>query len=179
MKSAGLPGLRPWGPVHKLFMSLLLKSCYKSCCSNFDSNDLMRLILCTWHNSFAVMACAKLWPYWIIIFQFRATHIHTRFGLWAHNLIVKWVPDHSGVSHVPIGRLSSAGIFLKALHVDPDRKVHGANMGPIWGWQDPGGPHVGPMNLAIWGVLTRNKLEAEVAGAKFLGDLYLNYSYCW
>ena len=32
----------------------------------------------------------------------------------------------------------------------PDRKVHGANMGPIWGRQDPGGPHVGPMNLAIW-----------------------------
>ena len=32
----------------------------------------------------------------------------------------------------------------------PDRKVPGANMGPIWGRQDPGGPHVGPMNLAIW-----------------------------
>ena len=30
----------------------------------------------------------------------------------------------------------------------PDSKVHGANMGPIWGRQDPGGPHVGPMNLA-------------------------------
>ena len=29
-------------------------------------------------------------------------------------------------------------------------KVHGANMGPIGGRQDPGGPHVGPMNLAIW-----------------------------
>ena len=29
-------------------------------------------------------------------------------------------------------------------------EVHGANMGPIWGQQDPGGPHVGPMNLAIW-----------------------------
>ena len=26
----------------------------------------------------------------------------------------------------------------------PDSKVHGANMGPIWGQQDPGGPHVGP-----------------------------------
>ena len=24
------------------------------------------------------------------------------------------------------------------------------NMGPIWGQQDPGGPHVGPMNFAIW-----------------------------
>ena len=32
----------------------------------------------------------------------------------------------------------------------PDSKIHGANMGPIWGRQDPGGPHVGPMNFAIW-----------------------------
>ena len=32
----------------------------------------------------------------------------------------------------------------------PHSKVHGANMGPIWGRQDPGGPHVGPMNFAIW-----------------------------
>ena len=31
----------------------------------------------------------------------------------------------------------------------PDSMVHGANMGPIWGRQDPGEPHVGPMNLAI------------------------------
>ena len=23
-------------------------------------------------------------------------------------------------------------------------------MGPIWGWQGPGGPHVGPMKFAIW-----------------------------
>ena len=23
-------------------------------------------------------------------------------------------------------------------------------MGPIWGQQDPGGPHVGPMNFVIW-----------------------------
>ena len=29
-------------------------------------------------------------------------------------------------------------------------KVYRANMGPTWGRQDPGGPHVGPMNLAIW-----------------------------
>ena len=31
-----------------------------------------------------------------------------------------------------------------------DGKVHGADMGPIWGRQDPGGPHVGPMKFAIW-----------------------------
>ena len=35
----------------------------------------------------------------------------------------------------------------------PDSKVHGANMGPTWGRQGPGGPHVGPMNFAIWGVI--------------------------
>ena len=32
----------------------------------------------------------------------------------------------------------------------PDSKVHGANMGPIWDRQVLVGPHVGPMNLAIW-----------------------------
>ena len=31
----------------------------------------------------------------------------------------------------------------------PNSKVHAANMGPIWGRQDPGGPHVG-MDFAIW-----------------------------
>ena len=36
---------------------------------------------------------------------------------------------------------------------DPHSKVDGANMGPTWARQDPGGPHVGPMNFAIWGVI--------------------------
>ena len=36
----------------------------------------------------------------------------------------------------------------------PDSKVHGANMGPILGRQDPGRPHVGPMNFAIWDMLS-------------------------
>ena len=31
----------------------------------------------------------------------------------------------------------------------PDSKVHVANMGPIWVLSAPGGPHVGPMSLAI------------------------------
>ena len=32
---------------------------------------------------------------------------------------------------------------------NPDSKVHGANMGPTWVLSAPGGPHVGPVNLAI------------------------------
>ena len=31
----------------------------------------------------------------------------------------------------------------------PDRKVHGANIGPTWVLSAPDGPHVGPMDLAI------------------------------
>ena len=41
----------------------------------------------------------------------------------------------------------------------PDSKVHGVNMGPTWGRQDPGGPRVGPMNLAIWVMLSSLKQQ--------------------
>ena len=54
-----------------------------------------------------------------------------------------------------------AGGSIKSLVAKaPDSKVHGSNMGPIWGRQEPGGPHVllapdgphvGPMNFVIWG----------------------------
>ena len=33
-------------------------------------------------------------------------------------------------------------------------------MGPNWGRQDPGGPHVGPVNFAIWEVLLKKKTYA-------------------
>ena len=38
----------------------------------------------------------------------------------------------------------------KFVSATPESKVHGANMGPIWDRQDPGGPRVGSMNFAIW-----------------------------
>ena len=37
--------------------------------------------------------------------------------------------------------------------VAPDSKVHGANMGPTWVLSAPGGPHVGLINFAIWGII--------------------------
>ena len=49
--------------------------------------------------------------------------------------------------------LSQTNTILKTTYSNnPDSKVHGANMGPTWGRQDPGGPHVGPINFAIWEV---------------------------
>ena len=49
----------------------------------------------------------------------------------------------------------------------PDSKVHGATMGPTWVLSAPDGPHVGPMNLAIRGVMQRNRgawLRDEING---------------
>ena len=37
---------------------------------------------------------------------------------------------------------------MRSSNGSPDSKVHGAYMGPTWGRQDPGWPHVGPMKLA-------------------------------
>ena len=47
----------------------------------------------------------------------------------------------------------------------PDSKVHGAKMGPIWGRQDPGGPHVGPMNLVIWDTVVSFRHKRYVASS--------------
>ena len=45
---------------------------------------------------------------------------------------------------------SISAAFVLISRKNPDSKVHEANIGPIWGRQDPGGPHIGPMNFAIW-----------------------------
>ena len=37
------------------------------------------------------------------------------------------------------------------LYKDPNNKIHGANFGPTWVLSAPGGPNVGPMDLAIRG----------------------------
>ena len=47
---------------------------------------------------------------------------------------------------------------------NPDSKVHGSNMGPIWVRQDPGGSHVGSMNFAIWEYLMNYPLNPMCVG---------------
>ena len=59
--------------------------------------------------------------------------------------------------HAPsLSRLAPRlGVVIKSILLTdtssyyPDSKGHGAHLGPTRGWQDPGGPHVGPMNLSI------------------------------
>ena len=44
---------------------------------------------------------------------------------------------------------TSASLLILGIGDNPDSKVHGANMGPIWVLSAPAGPHVYPMNVAI------------------------------
>ena len=44
-----------------------------------------------------------------------------------------------------------------------DSKVHGANTGPTWVLSAPGGPHIGPMNLAIRGLMQSQGMQPMTA----------------
>ena len=70
---------------------------------------------------------------------------HTRKALLIENISL------SSLHHVFIcHRKQLLGKNITCIMLIPDSKVHGATMGPIWGRQDPGGPHAGPMRFAIW-----------------------------
>ena len=56
---------------------------------------------------------------------------------------------YTSENKVSIGSTASAIAMLRTQCSHPC-KVHRANMGPTWGRQDPGGPHVSHTNLAIW-----------------------------
>ena len=51
---------------------------------------------------------------------------------------------------VTLKRLVGPKFVFHPYVIIPDSKVHGAIMRPIWGLQDPGGPHVCPIDFAIW-----------------------------
>ena len=71
--------------------------------------------------------------------------------------------------------------FIPSIHIaavliasNPDSKVHGANMGPIWGRQYPRGPHVGHENLAIWDyivcLIRNHEVVAQITSKTLLGN---------
>ena len=93
----------------------------------------------------------------------------------SHNMILNgkklscwiWSALFANASLHTIGRRFLSGRWSDI----PDSMVHGANMGPIWGWQDPGGPRVALRNLAIWDVYLW--LCAHVSGIIALGTITL------
>ena len=62
--------------------------------------------------------------------------------------------DHS--TDMEINNNNCCNNNLTSNHSVPDSRARGTNIGSIWGRQDPGGPHVGPLNLAILGKFRDN-----------------------
>ena len=70
------------------------------------------------------------------------------------HLNVRSIKVHSHAVHY-------ASFTVNCEKICPDSKVHGTYMGPTLGEQNPGGPHVGPMILAIWVVYSGQVCPAE------------------
>ena len=115
-------------------------------------NRNLSLVILKWFSSDKnVLKWVPIFCPWSIVIFF--------FVLWILLVFGKRTNHDEGVWHTwTIGMpwISFSGLrieFSYVLHGKSyinDSKVHGAKMGPIWGSQDPGGPHVGPMNFAIW-----------------------------
>ena len=114
---------------------------------------IVNLKMYTWHAP----GCILLWfnigrfypyPSWLL-------HWHWQ---WNNNMIARtpveqpwWIRiRRSQTSATNPQHNHSKTNHNECVYICPDSKVHEANMGPIWGRQDPGRPHIGPMKFAIW-----------------------------
>ena len=80
---------------------------------------------------------------------------------WGHHVTSQWRKPMAlfFIKAQPFIRLLEEGYWYSCSDLDnviPDSKVHGANLGPIWGRQDPG---AGPTKFAIWDVISWPALE--------------------
>ena len=76
----------------------------------------------------------------------------------------RWIPRKNGQLGGNFFHLMTSSWYRETTRVpvveaSPDSKVYGANVGPTWGRQDPGGPHVGHMNFAIWATIHRMAIK--------------------
>ena len=79
--------------------------------------------------------------------QFTLNQFHTGWWVLLH--------IHAGIKSIHVSKRGHIWCDLSSdargpFYNNRDSKIHGAYMGPTWDRQDPGGPHVGHMNLAIW-----------------------------
>ena len=54
-----------------------------------------------------------------------------------------------------------SSLTSSSTYIISDSKVYGANVGPTCGRQDPAGPHVGHMNIAIWDMYRQVMLYSQ------------------
>ena len=81
------------GPISQREHELMIQNYEHYLYSNLYSNDTATSQICTCHNSRTVVACAKLWPDFIIVCYASATWIaFKRIDWWVHKYLVGWIP---------------------------------------------------------------------------------------
>ena len=86
--------VRVWflGSIVKWVYELKTKILWNTFWSNFGFIQQIRPQFCSWHDTYVVVACAKVWPDLIIVFHGKVSRIFKRFMLWVHTELVKWIP---------------------------------------------------------------------------------------
>ena len=82
-----------------MIYELIIQIFYKTVCSYMKkNNDLIRSQFCTWHDSKAVVTCAKLWHEWISRIDIIVKEIATAFQLWART---RYTPQKLQITPLP------------------------------------------------------------------------------
>ena len=87
------------------------------------------------------------------------------------NVIVTYVWTSDGATLVLMNQRNENR--HRCIEDNPDSKVHGANMGPVWGRQGPGGPHISHMNFTIWEASETPFVKRLAKRAEKLGNVNL------
>ena len=99
-----------WVTSYWRFLDVIMEINQILFCSALDTNnDIFLPQFCTWHDSFAVVPCAKLWISWIMILQGRIERnfVKKKIALSAHNPLVKQFHDDMEVIQRMLGYLGS------------------------------------------------------------------------
>ena len=96
--------------------------------------------------------------YYRVFVKANPLHLPLHYDPWVSIMTLESVRmcHHSGWLKMTVSGATGACCLWEIYHYWPlmlhviIARFIGPNMGPIWGRQDPGEPHVGPMNFAIW-----------------------------
>ena len=121
--------IRPTGPNHTINTTYIItKIATSRWCLNIGKLFHFYIMFCLIHET--------------IISSFDAIFVTGCTGELSLWQVMKFLSTTSGATSYKHFIQIRVFVFSScALHTTPDSKVHGANMGLIWGRQDPGGPH--------------------------------------
>ena len=101
--------------------------------------------------AWTILVC-HVW--WSILYETCLEYNHSRYkktisitstSIWLYKICCTLVKNKTLMNHWQLDAVFQIWLVV----VNPDSKVHGANMEPTWFLSAPDGPRVGPMNLAI------------------------------